>query len=51
VTWSKLICIWKWKWREGKATSSQNAFRRGIRPLLRELAKVLREQESQLGEL
>ncbi len=39
------------KTSEGKAAASQNAYKGGVRPFLRELARVLREQESQLREL
>ena len=36
---------------DGKATASQNAWKGGVRPQLREVAKVLREQEKLLTEL
>ena len=57
-TQSELIRRWS-PWREstgpktleGKARASQNAYKGGIRPLLRDLARVMREQDSQLNEL
>ncbi len=36
---------------EGKATASQNANKGGIRPMIRQLGKLLREQENSLHEL
>ena len=39
------------KTTEGKAKSSQNAFKGGIRPLLRLLARLLRSQRQSLDEL
>lgn len=33
------------KSEEGKATSSQNAWKGGFRPMMRELSKQLREQD------
>jgi hypothetical protein len=35
------------KSEEGKKKVSQNAYKGGIRPMLRELSKVLREQKEQ----
>ena len=39
------------KTAKGKEAVSRNAYKGGIRPFLRDLARVLREQESQLREL
>ena len=36
---------------KGKNKASQNAYKGSVRPMLREITRVLREQESQLGEL
>ncbi len=36
---------------EGKAAWSQNAYKGGVRPFLRELASLLREQEKDLARL
>lgn len=36
---------------EGKSRSSLNAYKGSVRPLLRNLARVMREQETQLDEL
>ncbi len=36
---------------EGKAKASQNAFKGGIRPQLRMIARVLRDQQQLLNEL
>jgi hypothetical protein len=36
---------------EGKATASQNAYEGGMRPLLRELARMLKDQRQGLEEL
>jgi hypothetical protein len=35
----------------GKARTRLNAYRGGVRPMLRELSRVLREQRRELGEL
>ncbi len=55
---SELIQTWQpWasstgpKTTEGKAKASQNAYKGGIRPLLRKIAKVLRKQQQSLDEL
>ena len=51
---SLLVHTWKpWtkagvRTPEGKAISSMNAYRGGVRPMLRELAALLREQREQL---
>ena len=51
---SALIQNWKpWKKAgvrtpEGKAISSMNAYRGGTRPMLREMAAILREQKEDL---
>jgi hypothetical protein len=36
---------------KGKATASQNAFKGGVRPLIRQLGRLLREQEDALDGL
>ena len=51
----ELIQRWKpWersigpKTRKGKAKVSQNGYKGGVRPMLRQLAEILREQEKAL---
>ena len=55
---SKLIHTWK-PWQsstgprtaEGKAKVAQNSYKGGVRPLIRQLARLLREQQRSLDEL
>ena len=55
---SELIHTWK-PWQsstgprtaEGKAKVAQNSFRGGVRPLIRQLGRLLREQQRSLDEL
>ena len=39
------------KTESGKARAARNAFKGGVRPLLRELGRVLREQQEQLNRI
>jgi hypothetical protein len=55
---SELIQTWKpWeqstgpKTKEGKNKSSQNAYKGAVRPLIRQLGRLLREQEDVLEHL